>query len=420
MEPRHARFVWLTDARGLAPPEPLATWLAGREPDPDGVTVGLLDAGSGGVTETSPRLGALAVVDVGLSPAGLAATMRAGADDLIDPSEPAARWRQRLAHLVDLAAMRREAARRRATAAIFRHRVHAAPPPVRERPPVLFVGRAGGDQLQVVDALSGWTVPAYAETVAHACRHLDRGLYTAVVVTDIAGAGALAAALGPLVAIEGPSAPSFVVVRPADAEYGAEHAFRLGAHEVLERDLPGDLIQRRLVRAVQEAALRVELREHRAFAGAIDPITGRLEHGAFHAHVQELLRLGAHPRAALVAVRLDGLDEVNREAGFATGDRALAAAGHGLGRCVRAGDVVGRVDGAGFAVWVEPIAEPGLADFAARVEERLRRDTVADAGPPIRARIGWARPEPGDDAIALSRRARSAARRSLLPAAAAP
>jgi GGDEF domain-containing protein len=80
---------------------------------------------------------------------------------------------------------------------------------------------------------------------------------------------------------------------------------------------------------------------------------------------------------------------------------------------VRADDVVGRVDGAGFAVWIEPIADAALADLAARIEERVRRDTVGDVGPPIRARLGWARPEPGDDAIALGRRARDAARRTL-------
>ncbi|MFP4360120.1 MAG: diguanylate cyclase domain-containing protein [Alphaproteobacteria bacterium] len=417
MEPRYARYVWLTDARALPPPKPLAAWLAGRTPDPDAVTVGLVDAGAEGVSGGTRGVDALAVVDTGLSPAGLTATVRAGADDLIDLAEPEDCWRRRLARLVDLAAMRREAVRRRTTAAAFRNRARGALPPATERPPVLFVGAAGGDQLQVVDALSGWTVPAYAETAAHACRHLDRGLYTAVVMTDIADAATLEATLTPLVAVEGPSAPTFVVVRPAPADYAAEHAIRLGAHEVLERGLPGDLVQRRLVGAVQAAALRVELREHQAFAGALDPITGRLEHGPFHAHVQELLRLGVHPRAALVAVRLDGLDDLNREAGFAAGDRALAAAGRGLARCVRAHDVVGRVDGAGFAIWVEPITEAALAALAARIEERVRRDTLGDVGPPIRARIGWARPEPGDDAIGLGRRARDAARRSLLRAA---
>lgn len=419
METRHARFVWLPDARGLAPPEPLASWLAERTPDPDAVAIGLVDARGGPDSDvvTSERVAACAVVDTGLTAGALAATTRSGADDLIDLGEPERRWRHRLTRLVDLAAMRREAARRRTTAMAFRHRVHGTKPPTIERPPVLFVGAAGGDQLQVVDALSGWTVPAYAETPTHACRHLDRGLYTTVVVSDIAEGAALDATLTPLAAVEGPSAPSFVVVRPSGADYAAELAFRLGAHEVLEPGTPVDLIQRRLVRAVQEAALRLELREHYAFAGAHDPVTGRLEHGAFHAHVEELLRLGAHPRAALVAVRLDGLDAVNREAGFAAGDRVLGAAGHGLGRCVRAGDVVGRVGGAGFAIWVEPVGDDGLTALAARLEERVRRDTVADAGPPVCARIGWARPEPGDDAIALGRRARDAARRTLLRAA---
>ncbi|NBB71123.1 MAG: diguanylate cyclase [Alphaproteobacteria bacterium] len=419
MEPRHARFVWLTDGRRLPPPAALADWLAALAPDPDAVPIALVDARAG----DDPRAGAetrfeaLAVVAGGLDPGGLAATMRYGADDLIDLADGDARWHHRLARLVDLASMRREAGRRRATAAAFRHRAQGTPPAVNERPPVLFVGAAGGDQLRVVDALSSWTVPAYAETAAHARRHLERGLYTAVVLSDLADAATLEATLAPLVAVEGPSAPTFVVVRTRASTYGAETAHHFGAHEVLEPNLPVDLVQRRLVRAVHEAALRVELRDQHAFAGALDAVTGRLEHGAFHAHVEALLRAGVHPRAALVAVRLDGLDEINREAGFAAGDRALAAAGRGLARCVRASDVVGRVDGAGFALWVEPLGDDGLATLAARVEERVGRDTGGDAGPPLHARIGWARPEAGDDAITLARRARDAARRTLLRAA---
>jgi diguanylate cyclase (GGDEF)-like protein len=133
--------------------------------------------------------------------------------------------------------------------------------------------------------------------------------------------------------------------------------------------------------------------------------------------VQELLRPDPPSRAALVALRLDGLDQLNRDVGFAAGDRCLAAVGHGLARAVRAGDVLARVDGAGFAVWVETIDDAALAELAERLEARVRRDTAGEMGPAVHARIGWARPEPGDDALALARRARDAARRTLLRAA---
>ena len=416
MQTRHARFVWITDDRDRPPREPLAAWLAQRPSDPQAVAVGLLDATAEVTLQPPAEVDALAVVDTGPTDAGSATATRTGADDVVDLHEPEARWRERLARLVDLAAMRREARRRRATAAVFNARGPAVAP-ASERPPVLFVGPAGGDQLQVVDALSGWTVPAYAETTAHAARHLEQGRYTAVVVTGVADASALEATLVPLARVEGPSAPSFVVVRPARAGFDQELAFRLGAHEVLEPGLAVDLVQRRLTRAVREAALRAALREHDAFAGALDPLTGRLEHGAFHAHVQELLHPDPPSRAALVALRLDGLDQLNRDVGFAAGDRCLAAVGHGLARSVRAGDVVARVDGAGFAVWVETIDDAALTELAARLEARVRRDTAGEMGPAVHVRIGWARPEPGDDALALARRARDAARRTLLRAA---
>lgn len=418
MEPRHARFLWLAGTRGLGPPEPLASWLGERTHDPDAVGVALVDARTSEETPAREIAGeALAVVAEEPNARALELTMRSHADDLIDLTEPAAGWRRRLVHLADLAQMRREARRRRASATAFHNRPHAVAPPAVERPPVLFVGAAGGDQLRVVDALSGWTVAAYAQSTPHACRHLENGLYAAVILSDVHTPAALEAALAPLTAIEGPSAPSFVVVRARDAVFDVDHAFALGAHDVLDADLEVDLVQRRLARAVQDAALRIELREHEPFAGARDRVTGRVGHGAFHTHVEALLRAAPHPGAALVTVTLDGLDAVNREAGFAAGDRALAAAGHGLVRVIRPVDYLGRIGGATFAIWMESMPDAALPDLAARLSARIRRDTLAEAGPPLAPRVGWARPEPGDDATALTRRARDAARHTFLRAA---
>jgi len=418
MDPRHARFVWLTSRHGAVPPEPLASWLADRSADPDAVVVGLIDTWADDpLPMATERPTATAVVATGVAEAALTQTLRLGADELVDLSEPQERWRRRLAYLGDLAAMRREAVRRRNTASAFRNRVRSAPPPATERPPILFVGAAGGDQLAIVDALVGWTVAAYAQSVNHARRHLETGIYAAVIITDVAAAEALEATLAPLVAVEGPGAPSFVVVSPRDATFSAEYAFAMGAHEVLERALPCDLLQRRRARAVQDAALRLDLREQTAFADARDVVSGRVDHGAFHAHLDGLLRTAPHPSAALVAVVLEGLDEVNREAGYAAGDRAIGAVGHALARGVRAVDLVGRLGGGAFGIWIEPASDADLEALASRLQQRVRVAVTGDAGPALTGRIGWARPEPGADALALGRRAKAHARRTLLRAA---
>jgi GGDEF domain-containing protein len=114
---------------------------------------------------------------------------------------------------------------------------------------------------------------------------------------------------------------------------------------------------------------------------------------------------------------LEGLDELNRSAGFPAGDRALAAVGHALARSVRPVDVVGRVGGGSFALWFEPMLDSALVPLAQRLADATRRATSGDAGPALAARVGFARPEAGDDAIALARRAKEAARRTLLRAA---
>jgi len=83
---------------------------------------------------------------------------------------------------------------------------------------------------------------------------------------------------------------------------------------------------------------------------------------------------------------------------------------------VRAVDLVARIGGASFAVWVEPLPEEALPILALRLQRCVHAATAGEAGPAVSARVGWARPKAGDDAIALTRRARTAARRTLLSA----
>jgi diguanylate cyclase (GGDEF)-like protein len=354
-----------------------------------------------------------AVVATNADGAAIDLASRLGAADLVDYGEAAALWQHRLASLSTFALLKRETRRRREAAVAYFNRPTAAPEPLTVRPPVLFVGRPGPHKLAAVDALTGWSVAAYAETSAHARRHLETGVYAAVMLTDIVSVEDLDRQLVPLAAVEGPGTPSFVVFRQRDAAFTAADAHDRGAAEVLEWSLPRDLMQRRLATAIEAASLRHDLRDDAAFAAAVDPISRRLGHSAFHVYLQDQL-VHASPRAAFLALALDNLDTINREAGFAAGDRALAAAGHALSRGVRAEDATGRLDGASFGVWFADIGDADMAQVARRLQRRVVRAWSGDAGPPLTARIGWARASAGEDALALTRRARAEARRALL------
>lgn len=417
MQPRHVRYVWHAGKGGGAPPAAIAWWIDAHDAADAPAVVALVGACNADRTPTPPPAEALAVLGDRIDDTPLASTMRTGADDLVTLDQPEADWQRRLTGLADLAVLRHAVRERRAAARDFFNRDPSSRGEEPARAAVLFVGAPGPHKLAVVDALLGWSIAAYAETTAQARLHLESGRFAAVVLAGPLDAGRLERDLRPLLACSGPGTPSFVVVRAENAAFTVQDAHSLGACEVVDPSLPRDLIQRRLARAIHEAELRLELRYERAFEDAVDCVSGCIGHSGAHAFLEATLRkphLAAH--GALIALTLDGLDTINREAGFAAGDRAIRAAAEAVVGAVRAEDLVSRLDGSSFGVWIASVTDADLPGIAQRLQSVVRAAWLGDAGPGLSARTGWTRPVLGDDALTLSRRARVEAGRTLLRA----
>ncbi|HJS71063.1 MAG TPA: GGDEF domain-containing protein [Gaiellaceae bacterium] len=101
-----------------------------------------------------------------------------------------------------------------------------------------------------------------------------------------------------------------------------------------------------------------------------DPLTGLLNHGAFHTRlIAEASRARRYRgRLALVLLDLDHFKETNDRLGHQEGDRLLRAFASALAGAVRETDVAGRVGGDEFAALLLE-ARPGDVDA---VVERLR------------------------------------------------
>jgi len=113
-----------------------------------------------------------------------------------------------------------------------------------------------------------------------------------------------------------------------------------------------------------------------------DPLTGVLNHRAFHALVAaELARARRYRgRLALVLFDLDRFKETNDAEGHGEGDRILRAVAATLSDTVRENDAVGRLGGDEFGVLLLQ-AEPWAVDaFLSRVRARLPEGTTASAG----------------------------------------
>jgi diguanylate cyclase (GGDEF)-like protein len=113
-----------------------------------------------------------------------------------------------------------------------------------------------------------------------------------------------------------------------------------------------------------------------------DPLTGVLNHRAFHAAVaDELARARRYRgRLALVLFDLDGFKETNDRKGHQEGDRLLRAFAEALAETVRENDAVGRLGGDEFGALLLD-AEPSAVDsFLQRLRTRLPAGVAASAG----------------------------------------
>jgi diguanylate cyclase (GGDEF)-like protein len=113
-----------------------------------------------------------------------------------------------------------------------------------------------------------------------------------------------------------------------------------------------------------------------------DPLTGVLNHAAFHAHaaaeVARARRYGG--RLALVLFDLDRFKEMNDREGHQEGDRLLRAFAATLGDTVRENDAVGRLGGDEFGVVLLGADPKAVTAFLERLRRRLPAGISASAG----------------------------------------
>ncbi|MBI5103461.1 MAG: diguanylate cyclase [Solirubrobacterales bacterium] len=144
------------------------------------------------------------------------------------------------------------------------------------------------------------------------------------------------------------------------------------ASSVSRRDLPRDAEQR-LGRFAELVALAISNADARARLEAqatTDPLTGLLNHRAFHERLREEVALARrHGRALSVAVfDLDRFKEINDALGHVVGDTVLAETARRIVGAAREGEVAARIGGDELAVVL-----PGTDAVAAhQAAERLR------------------------------------------------
>lgn len=113
-----------------------------------------------------------------------------------------------------------------------------------------------------------------------------------------------------------------------------------------------------------------------------DPLTGLLNHEAFHARLEsEVARARRYRgRLALVLFDLDRFKETNDRDGHQEGDRLLRVFSAALAGTARETDVVGRLGGDEFGALVLEVDPATVDAFVARMRERLADGPAVSAG----------------------------------------
>ena len=106
-----------------------------------------------------------------------------------------------------------------------------------------------------------------------------------------------------------------------------------------------------------------------------DPLTGLLNHGAFHAELEAEVarRQDSTDPFSVVVLDLDGFKEVNDLRGHAEGDRVLREVAAAIADVPRGADVSGRVGGDEFAMLLRGADGPAAKAVAQRVRDAVRR-----------------------------------------------
>lgn len=138
------------------------------------------------------------------------------------------------------------------------------------------------------------------------------------------------------------------------------------------------------------ARLRGEVQAHALH----DPQTGLANRGHFMDQLARRAALAERRTStpfAVCSLEIDGIAEVSRQLGDAAGTRFLVKAADVIRDCVRASDLVARLDGARFAILLEEIADAKDIDILAkRIVSSVPPALVdlAAGAPPITVSIG--------------------------------
>ena len=180
---------------------------------------------------------------------------------------------------------------------------------------------------------------------------------------------------------------------------GRVEAYRAGADDVVARPLDADELRARVdvwlrTRRIFDESRRPAPAPLLDDGRGRDRLTGLADQRGFTQRLDEEFTRGDQERTPLsvMAIHLDGLDEVNGRFGRSAGDRMLVACARVLVRAFREQDLVARPGGDELVALLPGLHFIGCVDLAERIQRELAQTAIFEAAVriPCAASIGVA------------------------------
>jgi two-component system, cell cycle response regulator len=308
-----------------------------------------------------------------------------GADDIFALPVEDTELYARIRALSRLAVLEMELRRREKVLATFGvrawHGVRGVP--AIDRIGILLIGPAGGDQVQVMSALGGAAMAAYAETAEAALERLRRDDLDVAVITaarDNQDTEAFCAAIRSDAQLF--DLPLLMIGRP-DSFADRTTPFHWGASDVLFQPFHPEILRLRVNGWVRQQRLRRRLRGDLTDGGApptTDRLTGLCGHGFLHGYVDHLIGHSTGLPLAVVSLGVAKMGRINQAYGYAAGDLVLAQLGALLGRAVRADDLAARFGDDRFCIVVSGIGAREARGIGDRIAAIVTQTPFAIGG----------------------------------------
>ena len=314
--------------------------------------------------------------------------LSAGADEYIARPFLESQLLGRLGSHLRLATMREELIRRAETAKKYgvEQATIASPEELDSVIQLLVVGGRGDSFAAMETSMGADTDLTFAWSGQTALDYLQRRSFDAVLI-DMESRDGEALLLCSQIRAHPSLAnlPILIFGDRAGLEDSAE-TVRSGADEILFRPLGSDELRTRICALVTHQRYRAEL--YRIYSEArhplvTDSLTGLYSHGYLMEHLgTQIEHAVAHNRnLSLVIFDVTQMQTINRQYGYATGDRVIRQIGSLFGRLVRGEDLPARFGGATFCVVLPDTSDKDAAVVVSRLQNIVNYTEFAGSTP---------------------------------------